>query len=88
MLPALIYLSIAGRTAPRGWAIVVATDIALAVGVVSIAGNRVSPAFRVFLLALAIVDDICALLIIAVAYSTGVGWGWLAGATASYSLPR
>jgi NhaA family Na+:H+ antiporter len=80
VLPALIYLSIAGRTAPRGWAIVVATDIALAVGVVSIAGNRVPPALRVFLLALAIVDDICALLIIAVAYSTGVGWGWLAGA--------
>jgi NhaA family Na+:H+ antiporter len=82
VLPALIYLSIAGRTAPRGWAIVVATDIALAVGVVSIAGDRVPPALRVFLLALAIVDDICALLIIAVAYSTGIGWGWLAGATA------
>jgi Na+:H+ antiporter, NhaA family len=82
VLPALIYLSIAGRTAPRGWAIVVATDIALAVGVVSIAGNRVPPGLRVFLLALAIVDDIGALLIIAVAYSNGVGWGWLAGATA------
>lgn len=81
-LPALIYLGIAGRTAPRGWAIVVATDIALAVGVVSIAGGRVSPGLRVFLLALAIVDDIGALLIIAVTYSAGVGWGWLAGATA------
>ena len=81
-LPALIYLGIAGRTAPRGWTIVVATDIALAVGVVSISGSRVSPGLRVFLLALAIVDDIGALLIIAVAYSTGVGWGWLAGATA------
>jgi Na+:H+ antiporter, NhaA family len=82
VLPALIYLSIAGRTAPRGWAVVVATDIALAVGVVSIAGNRVPPGLRVFLLALAVVDDIGALLIIAVAYSTGVGWGWLAGAIA------
>jgi NhaA family Na+:H+ antiporter len=80
VLPALIYLSIAGRTAPRGWAIVVATDIALAVGVVSIARNRAPPALRVFLLALAIVDDIGALLIIAVAYSNGIGWGWLAGA--------
>jgi NhaA family Na+:H+ antiporter len=49
---------------------------------VSIAGNRVPPALRVFLLALAIVDDIGALLIIAVAYSTRVGSGWLAGATA------
>jgi Na+:H+ antiporter, NhaA family len=82
VVPALIYLSIAGRTAPRGWAIVVATDIALAVGVVSTAGNRVPPTLRIFLLALAIVDDICALLIIAMAYSSGVGWGWIAGATA------
>jgi NhaA family Na+:H+ antiporter len=81
-LPALIYLAIAGQTAPRGWAIVVATDIALAVGVVSIAGGRVPPGLRVFLLALAVIDDVGALLIIAVAYSAGVGWGWLAGATA------
>ncbi|MBK5333277.1 MAG: Na+/H+ antiporter NhaA [Ilumatobacteraceae bacterium] len=81
-LPALIYLGIAGRAAPRGWAIVVATDIALAVGVVSIAGTRVPPGLRIFLLAVAIVDDIGALLIIGVAYSVGVGWGWLAGATA------
>jgi Na+:H+ antiporter, NhaA family len=77
LVPALIYLSIAGRTAPRGWAIVVATDIALAVGVVSIAGRRVSPEMRVFLLALAIVDDVGALLIIAAFYSAGIGWGWL-----------
>ena len=81
-LPALIYLGIAGRVAPQGWAIVVATDIALAVGVVSIAGSRVPPGLRIFLLALAIVDDIGALLIIALAYSKGVGWGWLVGAAA------
>lgn len=80
-LPALIYLGIAGRVAPQGWAIVVATDIALAVGVVSIAGSRVPPGLRIFLLALAIVDDIGALLIIALAYSEGVGWAWLVGAT-------
>ncbi len=56
--PALIYLAIAGGSAPRGWAIVVATDIPLALGVLAIAGGRVSPALRVFLLAVAIVDDI------------------------------
>ncbi len=78
--PALIYLAIAGSHSPRGWAIVVATDIPLALGVVAIAGDRVSPSLRVFLLALAIVDDIGALLIIAAVYSRGVGWGWLAGA--------
>jgi Na+:H+ antiporter, NhaA family len=80
--PALIYLAIAGASAPRGWAIVVATDIPLALGVVAIAGSRVPPSLRVFLLALAIVDDIGALLIIAAFYSTGVGWGWLAAAIA------
>ena len=78
--PALLYLAIAGGSSPRGWAIVVATDIPLALGVMAIAGGRVPPALRVFLLALAIVDDIGALLIIAAVYSTGVGWGWLLAA--------
>jgi Na+:H+ antiporter, NhaA family len=76
--PALIYLAIAGGSAPRGWAIVIATDIPLALGVLAVAGSRVPPALRVFLLALAIVDDIGSLLIIAAFYSTGVGWVWLA----------
>jgi NhaA family Na+:H+ antiporter len=83
--PALIYLAIAGGHSPRGWAIVVATDIPLALGVVAIAGKRVSPSLRVFLLALAIVDDIGALLIIAAIYSRGVGWGWLAGAVCVFT---
>jgi NhaA family Na+:H+ antiporter len=81
-VPALIYLGIAGRAAPRGWAIVVATDIALAIGVLSIAGSRVSPSMRVFLLAVAVVDDVGALLIIAAAYSAGLEWEWLAVAIA------
>lgn len=85
-VPALIYLSIAGRTAPRGWAIVIASDIALAVGVLSIAGSRVSPSMRVFLLAVAVVDDVGALLIIAAAYSTDIGWGWLAVAIAVFGM--
>ena len=80
--PALIYLAIAGGSAPRGWAIVVATDIPLALGVLAIAGSRVPGPLRVFLLALAIVDDIGSLLIIAAVYSTGVGWGWVAAAIA------
>jgi Na+/H+ antiporter NhaA len=76
-VPALVYLAIAGGTAPRGWAIVVATDIPLALGVLAIAGSRVSPELRVYLLAIAIVDDIGSLLIIAAVYSTGVGWWWV-----------
>ena len=80
--PALIYLAIAGGTEPRGWGIVVATDIPLALGVLAIAGGRVPPSLRGFLLALAIVDHIGALLTIAAVYSTGVGWWWVAGAFA------
>jgi Na+:H+ antiporter, NhaA family len=75
--PAMIYLAFAGRSAPRGWAIVIATDIPLALGVMAIVGSRVPSRLRVFLLALAIVDDIGALLVIAAFYSRGVGWGWL-----------
>jgi Na+:H+ antiporter, NhaA family len=84
--PALIYLAIAGGTAPRGWAIVVATDIPLALGVLAIAGTRVSPELRVYLLAIAIVDDIGSLLIIAAIYSTGVGWLWVVAATAVFAI--
>lgn len=77
MVPALIYLAIAGSSAPRGWAIPVATDIALAVGVLSVAGKRAPASLRAFLLGLAIVDDIGAIVIIAAVYSTGIAFGWL-----------
>ena len=85
-VPALIYLAIAGGSGPRGWAIVVATDIPLALGVLAIAGDRVPAQLRVFLLAVAIVDDIGSLLIIAAFYSTGIGWGWLAAAATVYAI--
>ncbi len=80
LVPALVYLAIAGTTAPRGWAIPMATDIALAVGILAIAGSRVPASLRAFLLGLAIVDDIGAIVIIAVVYSTGVMFGWLMAA--------
>jgi NhaA family Na+:H+ antiporter len=79
-VPALIYLLIAGQTAPRGWAIPVATDIALAIGVMSVAKGRTPSSLRAFLLGLAIVDDIGAIVIIAVVYSSGVAFGWLTAA--------
>ena len=77
-LPAGIYLLIAGREAPDGWGVPVATDIALAVGLLAIIGNSVTPALRTFLLGLAVIDDIGAILIIAFIYSTGVKVSWLA----------
>jgi NhaA family Na+:H+ antiporter len=82
-LPAVLYLAIAGTSEPRGWAIPVATDIALAVGALSVAGSRVPTSLRAFLLALAIVDDIGAIVIIAIVYSSGVTVAWLFAAGAA-----
>jgi Na+:H+ antiporter, NhaA family len=82
IVPAGIYLAIAGGSAPRGWAIPMATDIALAVGVLAVVGDRLPSSLRAFLLALAIVDDIGAIVIIALVYSSGIGWAWLVAAAA------
>ena len=75
--PALIYLVIAGGVAPGGWGVAVATDIALAVGLLSMIGPSVAASLRSFLLALAVIDDIGAILIIAFVYSTGIKVSWL-----------
>ncbi len=85
-LPALFYLAIAGSTAPRGWAIPVATDIALAVGVLTVAKGRVPSSLRAFLLGLAIVDDIGGIIIIAVVYSSGLAFGWMAASFLGVAL--
>jgi NhaA family Na+:H+ antiporter len=79
LLPALIYAAFnAGGAGSSGWGIPVATDIAVAVAVVSLLGSAVDPALKLFLLALAIVDDIGAIGIIAIFYSDGVdGWAVL-----------
>lgn len=78
--PAAIYLLVAPSSASRGWAIPMATDIALALGVLTALGRRVPTGAKVFLLALAIVDDIGAIAVIAVAYSSGLNAGYLLGA--------
>ena len=79
-VPALIYLVIAGGVAPGGWGVPVATDIALAVGLLTMIGPSVAASLRSFLLALAVIDDIGAILIIAFVYSTGIKFSWLAAA--------
>jgi len=76
-LPAGIYLAIAGDVAPEGWAVPVATDIALAVGLLAMMGPTVTLSLRSFLLALAVIDDIGAILIIALVYSSGIAYSWL-----------
>ena len=82
-LPALIYLAIAGGVAPAGWGVPVATDIALAVGLLTMLGTSVAASLRSFLLALAVIDDIGAILVIAFVYSTGMSFSWLAAALLS-----
>jgi len=79
-VPALLYLLIAGGEDARGWGVPVATDIALAVGLLAIIGNSVLPSLRVFLLSLAAIDDIGAILIIAFIYTTGLAFSWLIAA--------
>jgi NhaA family Na+:H+ antiporter len=74
LMPALIYLLL--NTHPlsrRGWAVPTATDIAFAVGILSLLGKGVPPALRMLLLTVAIIDDIVAVVIIASTYSNGIG---------------
>ena len=73
VVPAAIYVLVtAGGAGSRGWGIPMATDIAFAVGVVTLLGPRVPAAVKLFLLTLAIVDDIGAIIVIGVFYPTGI----------------
>jgi NhaA family Na+:H+ antiporter len=83
LVPALLYVAIA-RSSPAldGWAIPMATDIAFALGVVALVGDRVPSSLRLFLLTLAIVDDLGAIAVIAVFYSEGIDGPALIGAVA------
>ena len=78
VVPALVFVAFtSGTDASGGWGIPMATDIAFAVGVVSLLGNRINRSMKVFLLSLAIVDDIGAILVIALFYTDTLSLGWL-----------
>jgi NhaA family Na+:H+ antiporter len=86
VVPAAIYLAIAGGTEPMGWGVPMATDIALAIGVLALAGSGVPATLRAFLLGLAVVDDIGAIVVIAVFYSEGVSVTWLTVAASTLAV--
>jgi NhaA family Na+:H+ antiporter len=87
-VPALVYLLISGG-APgltRGWAIPAATDIAFAIGVLALLGSRAPSSLKLFLTTVAIVDDMGAVAIIAVAYTDQINVSALAGAAATLAI--
>ena len=85
VVPAVLYVALAGGgEAGRGWGIPMATDIAFVLGVLAVLGRRVPSRLKLFLLTLAIIDDIGAIVVIAVFYSGGVHLGWLASAALAF----
>jgi NhaA family Na+:H+ antiporter len=73
LVPALTFVVLArGSDTVRGWGVPMATDIAFAVGILSLLGSRVPTPLRVLLLALAVVDDLGAILVVALFYSSGL----------------
>jgi NhaA family Na+:H+ antiporter len=89
LVPAAVYLAINLPTAggdPRGWAVPMATDIAFALAILALVGRRLPASLRAFLLTLAIVDDLGAILVIAIVFTEQVNFAWLGGAVACVAL--
>jgi NhaA family Na+:H+ antiporter len=87
LLPiAIFFLVIGGAVDTSGWGIPMATDAAFAIGILAILGDRVGVGVKLFLVTIAVVDDVAAICVIAVAYTGEISYGWLALAAAGLAL--
>ena len=87
VVPALVFLAVtAGGEGSNGWGIPMATDVAFALGALAALGSRVPSGLVAFLLGVAVIDDIGAIIVIAVYYSGSLAYGWMAAAVVGLAL--
>ena len=87
LVPAAIFLALQyGKPGDRGWGIPMATDIAFVVGIMALLGKRVPFGLKIMVLTLAIADDIGAVIVIAIFYSTGISWAALGLAAMGFGI--
>jgi NhaA family Na+:H+ antiporter len=89
LVPAALYLMLQfGHPGESGWGTVMATDTAFVIGCLALLGSRIPQSLRVFMLSLAIVDDIGAILVVAIGYSSHIAWGALAVGVLGVAIVR
>ena len=90
LMPALVAIAVSGGAAAHdgAWAIPVATDIAFALGVLALAGAALPSGVRVLLLSMAVIDDLAAIALVAVLFTSGLSAAWLAAAAGAAALFR
>ncbi len=89
LVPSALYLALQwGQPGETGWGTVMATDTAFVIGCLALLGSRIPQSLRVFMLSLAIVDDIGAILVVAIGYSSHIAWGALALAALGVAIVR